>query len=176
MTIPTETAKGKFFLIGLKKDYSKCRITFENKYWQLWGIDPDQKYWFNGEPEEVLIDPCFLEIHRSDPFEMLHYIGIYPGLSEEDAAKVVEKDDAWHYKNYLKKYMYCEFALESLATLFESVRAYTVNPHEEKEPNRHDLQYWTDEGEFMKSAYNSYKKQWQEAQSRTFAKWAVIKY
>lgn len=101
-------------------------------------------------------------------------LGIYPdNLTEEQAALVIDKDTMGYYKNHTGELKYHNYtlkaALESFATLMEANKCYIVNPHGDERSLYQNYgksdQYITSDEKFNK---------WQQAQSRTFDKWAVV--
>jgi hypothetical protein len=106
-------------------------------------------------------------------------IGLHPGITEEQAAGIVEKmSNEFYigYKDYRKEISAFHSALESLDSLLEANRIYTVNPIQD--PKKQIGKYYDPpfDGEFIPSPYsgtmlmNKYREdieKWQAAEDRT---------
>lgn len=108
-------------------------------------------------------------------------LGLYPGLTEEQAARVVGtmelagKIGFFDYGSLPDITFPFSTALESFATLMQRERRYTVNPYGEKPKYKGR---WV-EKEGIDNTYNEFQlskkfKQWKEAEARTSACWAVL--
>lgn len=85
-------------------------------------------------------------------------IGIYPGITEEQMAGIVEGFEGYAYADYMRyeNGLYYYTAAESFASLLEANRIYTVNPLGEEPKITHDC---------IAQRYDHH--QWQEAEERT---------
>lgn len=118
-------------------------------------------------------------------------LGIYPGLTEDQAARVVEAvyhprfenpdegDVLIGYVNYSAEEPLMHTALESFATLMQRERLYTVNPYGKEAPKSYLPKYRVGgfENDRDREADKEFKEQlqkWQEAEARKSACWAVL--
>lgn len=140
-------------ITGLKKEVLVIELP-ENGYWET--------YRDGTEIRDFLTDEKFVTDYT--------ILGKPDEISEEYARELVEswesvaKDGTWIYENYLggripKK----KTALESLLSALES-EIYWENPHGKEEPNK--SYFLDDNGSFLRQD----KKQWYEAQEKTFDK------
>ena len=98
-------------------------------------------------------------------------IGLYPGITEEQAKGIVDKvSNEFYvgYKDYRKEISAFHSASESFASLLEANRIYTVNPHGNK-PEKQNLEKFTDGWTigYINKVLKDKLEEWQEAEERT---------
>jgi hypothetical protein len=126
---------------------------------------------------------CYMRLGKRESSKLpegdYELIGIYPRMSEKQAARVVEVHSITRlrqhgYKDYRKsrdraEFFTCITALESLSTLIESVGMYTVNPYGR---NKTVVTIKAHNDPFsVREAQNK----WQDAEERTFEKIAILR-
>lgn len=112
-------------------------------------------------------------------------IGVYPELTEEMAKMVVESllsFDSVIYADYTKNdyqpYYSLKTSIESFQSLIERERLYLVNPYDDGRGNDlSDFNYFERKKGIFKGellTVQEWVDKWQEAQQRTFDKWAIL--
>lgn len=104
-------------------------------------------------------------------------IGLYPGMSEEQAAGIVEnissfgKHGIYKYRNYQDRPdVLLRSALESFASKMAAEKLYIINPIEDPGVKGPDPYRYVDEPDLYDRAFNN----WQDAELRTSKAWCII--
>lgn len=115
-------------------------------------------------------------------------VSLLSTITEDQARGVVENIHQWH-KDYMstadgndKPVFTFDNAIESLHSLMRAERLYTVNPigsePDEDDFERHELPIFFEPREEQKELNlrkDRIEREWQQAQSRTFPDWLIIK-
>lgn len=107
-------------------------------------------------------------------------IGFYPGMTEEQAAGIVElfktnSGNVIHgrWVNYLDKAEWCRLPIESFASKMAAEKIYFVNPHGEQ-PQKLDFEIQPGSKIYDNTFYVNALNDWQAAQLRTSKVFVII--
>lgn len=128
------------------------------------GLHKDILLFYKGEWDQISLPPGQWKL-----------IGLYPGMSEEQAAGIVEMftDQSGYYQDYERpKYGY-ELAVQSFASKMSAEKIYLVNPHGEQ-PKRLDFEIQPGSKIYDNTLYINALNDWQAAELRKSKVFVII--